>query len=412
VTRDAESAKSPIFPVRSIILIGMVPKKGVDEETTRLMQEDRVATLGALAAGVGHQINNPLTFMITNVALLQDMLSKTSPAAWTPEVVAELRARIAEIGEGAQRIARVVQDLRLFAHGDPSTNDAVDLRRVCEAALGMASNRLHQVARVRVELDDLPPVPGNEGTLGQIVYNLLVNAARAIEEGGTGRNEIVLRNGVEGTNVFVEVRDTGCGIAPDDLPRVFEPFFSTKRAGEGAGLGLAMSRRIVSALGGSIGVRSQLGLGSTFRLTLPLRPVTRVMRRPSQPRTPELPRLRILVIDDDPIVGKSFERLLGEEHDVVAVTSGREALARIERESFDVVMTDLMMPEMSGMELYRAIVERHASLAERVLFLTGGAFTERAEKFVRSVRDRCLHKPVSMGRVRAALLDLLKRNAH
>jgi CheY-like chemotaxis protein len=383
------------FLARCAILIGMVVPKGVDEETMRLVQEDRVAALGALAAGVGHQINNPLTYVITNVALLQDLLSKTSPAAWTPAVVAELRERIDEIGEGAQRIARIVRDLRLFAQNDDAANGAVDLVRVCEAAIGMASNRLHNVARLRCEIEELPPVPGNEGRIGQIVYDLLVNAARALEESDAGRNEIVMRTGVDDAGVFVEVIDNGRGIAS-----------------EGEWIGLAMAKRVLTAHDGALTVHRERGVGSTFRLALPFRPLPRQTRRPSQPRTSLIPRLRILVVDDEPIVGKSLKRLLGEEHDVTAVTSGRDALARIERESFDVVMTDLMMPEMSGMDLDRILREKHPALAERVLFLTGGAFTDRAEKFARSVRDRCLDKPFSMGRVRAALLELLKRNAH
>src|SRR5262249_27614717 len=193
------------FAVSSAILIGMVPPKGFDEETMRLLQEDRVEALGTLAAGVGHQINNPLTYVLTNVALLQDLLSKTAPSAWTPEVVAELRERIDEIGEGAQRIARIVRDLRVFARGEETTSGAMEIGRVCEAALGMATNRLRQVARVRIELQDVPPVPGNEGRLGQLVYDLLVDAARAMEEGDAERHELVLRSGVEeDESVFVE----------------------------------------------------------------------------------------------------------------------------------------------------------------------------------------------------------------
>ena len=336
------------------------PRKGLDDESTPPLQDDGLA---ALAAAVGHQINNPLTYVLTNVALLQDMLSKTAPSAWTAETIGELRDRIGEIGEGAQRIARVVRDLRVFVQREGATSDAVDLTSVCEAALGMASNRLQQVARVRSELRDVPPVAGDEGKLGRTVYHLLLDAARAIEEGDAERNEIVLRTGVEEQAAFVEVSGTGSG-------------------------------------------------GTSFRLTLPLRPITRAARRPSQPSTPEIPRLRILVVDDEPVVSKSLTRMLGEEHDVVAVTSGRAALDRLARESFDVVMTDLMMPDVSGMDLYRTIGERHPALVDRVLFLTGGAFTDRAARFVRDVGDRCLHKPFSMGRVRAALLDLLKRNAH
>jgi CheY-like chemotaxis protein len=210
-----------------------------------------------------------------------------------------------------------------------------------------------------------------------------------------------------GGRVAVEVRDTGCGIAPENLGRIFDPFFTTKPPGVGTGLGLSICHGIVSAIGGEIQVRSEPGKGSTFRVILP---VESASDEPVDARTAPAPvaRARILVVDDEVLVGNVLARTLRADHDVLVVTSARQALEILAAgERFDVVLTDLLMPEMTGMDLYDAIESRDASLVKRMVFLTGGAFTPAARDFLARKQVVFIEKPFEVAALRAVLATKL-----
>jgi CheY-like chemotaxis protein len=196
--------------------------------------------------------------------------------------------------------------------------------------------------------------------------------------------------------VVVEIADSGTGIPPDVLPHIFDPFFTTKSAGVGTGLGLAICRRIVTSLGGEIAVDSQAGRGTVFRVTLPqARVEAEEPRSDPRQRLPAVARRRasILVIDDEALINKVVCRMLAD-HRVVAVSSVREALQAIDGgEGFDVVLCDLMMPEMTGMDLHRELVRARPALADRVVFMTGGAFTPAARDYLDAVPNARLEKP-------------------
>jgi two-component system, NtrC family, sensor kinase len=213
--------------------------------------------------------------------------------------------------------------------------------------------------------------------------------------------------------VFAEVVDTGHGIKPEHLERIFDPFFTTKQVGAGSGLGLSISKSIVTEFGGDLRVESEPGRGARFIVRLPATPqeptVTLVGKTPSAPQPP---RGRILVVDDEEAIRRSLQRLLGARHEVFTAGSGREAKALLEGDTnFDVVLCDLMMPEMTGMELHAWLVGHSPELAARVVFVSGGAFTPSADAYLQKVSNVKLEKPFEVARL-LALLDERVTNRH
>jgi len=274
---------------------------------------------------------------------------------------------------------------------------------VVESAVQMAWHEIRHRAHLAKALADVPPVNANEARLGQVFLNLLINAAQAIPEGHADKNEIrVSTRTDENGNAVVEVSDTGVGISPEDMPRIFDPFFTTKEAG--SGLGLAISHGTVKGLGGEIQASSVPGHGSTFRVILPPAKSWRSSVPASAQEIRALPRRRMLVIDDERLVCEAIARALSDDGDVEVETEAQQALARIAAGArYDLVLCDLMMPVMTGMDLYAEIVRIAPMLAGRFVFMTGGAFTPRARAFLASVVNPCLEKPLDMGKLRSLL---------
>jgi CheY-like chemotaxis protein len=259
---------------------------------------------------------------------------------------------------------------------------------------------------------NLPMIAGNPSRLGQVFLNLLVNAVHAIPVGSADEHTITVRASCEGEEVTVEVSDSGVGIERDHLARVFDPFFTTKRAGHGTGLGLFICKRIVHEHGGRIEVQSRPGVGSTFSVILPAQgEIPQQLERVESSVPPPPRRARVLVVDDEPRVARGLARALRREHDVSTLTSAREALKCLtEGDSFDAVLCDVMMPEMTGVELHRELLRLKPDVARRVLFFTGGAFTPSTQAFVRRMAHRCLEKPFNVAEVRRKLAQLRIRD--
>jgi signal transduction histidine kinase/HAMP domain-containing protein len=236
----------------------------------QLIFNDRLASMGKLAAGVGHEINNPLAYVISNLNFLHKELHRTQGAP-LKEDLQELLTAVTDAKEGAERVRVIVQDLKTLSRPDDTQNGRSDLKAIVRAAVKIASHEIRRRARLVEELgEDVPPVQGNASRLGQVFLNLLINAAHAIPEGQAEENEIRISARQETAEfVLVEIHDTGCGIPPENLDRIFDPFFTTKPVGEGTGLGLAMVHSIITTLGGTITVQSIVGQGTTFRLSLP-----------------------------------------------------------------------------------------------------------------------------------------------
>ena len=310
----------------------------------QLAQTDRLTSLGTLAAGVAHEINNPLAYVLLNLGFVHEQLAKLfRPDA--DEHVHEVRRALEHARDGAERIRDIVRGLKTFSRPENEMVAPLDVARVLDATIAMVANEVRHRGRLVKDYATTPTVVANEARLGQVFLNLLLNAVQALPEGRVESNviRVVVRPG-SSDNVVVEVHDNGVGIAPQVRGRIFEPFFTTKPVGIGTGLGLAICHGIVTDLGGTLTVESEVGAGSVFRLELPTGrsrgsaavPVTTSARPPPRVSTS---KGRILVVDDEPIVCFSLQRLLASEGEVVAVTSAREALARIASgERFDVLL--------------------------------------------------------------------------
>jgi signal transduction histidine kinase len=411
-------------PFRFADLLSTV-EKIIDERErqrirARLAEAERLASLGTLAAGAAHEISNPLSFTVANLETMDEQLNRLRQMTAELELgrppearaVEDMKAILEDMADlladgrvGAERVSRVVRNLQSIARRQEEQHRLVDIRRVIESSVNLTWNQIRHRARlVKNFPEDVPLIQGSEFRLGQLMLNLLVNAAQAIQEGNAQANEIrVAVRQAEG-GLVIEVADTGEGIAPEARPRLFEPFYTTKPAGVGTGLGLSICQSVVLEHRGTIEVESEPGKGSLFRVTLPLPPAQRPADTQKKPVAPEPAKRRgqVIIIDDEPQLAWAMKRLLDAEHDVVAVTHGREALDRmLAGERFDVIVCDLTMPYMTGEQLYREIESRFgADVASRILFVTGGALSEEGNAFLQAVRNPLLFKPFDPAELR------------
>jgi len=374
---------------------------------SQLQLADRLATMGTLAAGVAHEINNPLAFLTSNVDYVSDVLERTQGGPIDAEEYVDVMKALRASQSGAERVRLIVRDLRAFSRIEQEAIARLDLRKLLDSASNMIRNESRHHAVLTKDYDEVPRIDANEPRLVQVLLNLIQNATHAIPAGNAASNEIrlVTRTG-DGGEAIVEVRDTGTGITPEDLPHIFEAFFTTKAVGVGTGLGLAICQKIVTSFGGRIDVETQVGKGSVFRITLPAStskgsdpPARKRASSPPPPRTSS--RRRVLVVDDEVEVGDAFVRLLGAAHDVVAVTGGAQALQQLRSSVFDLIFCDLMMPDMTGVDLFRRLLREMPEVAERVVFMSGGTFGSGVEEFLASIGNERIEKPFGRERVLA-----------
>ncbi|HZU81554.1 MAG TPA: PAS domain S-box protein [Polyangiaceae bacterium] len=364
---------------------------------SQLVQADRLAALGTMAAGMAHEINNPLAYLMLN---LEWIARKLPDAAGNPAGVERLLEVLAEARQGAQRVSAIVRQLASFSRADGETRHHVDLVAVVQSAIKMTGHEVRHRARVTTSFESVRPVWANEARLEQVVVNLLMNASQALPETRAASNEvrIVVRPGAD-RRAILEVSDNGEGIPADVLPRIFDPFFTTKPVGVGTGLGLSICHGIVASLGGDIAAFSEPGHGTTFRVVLPtVEPGQDDVPASSEVPSPAAtPRARILVVDDEPAIAHTLRELFREAHDVAVATSGHDALELLRSgATFDVIFCDLMMPGTSGIDVYERLRVERPGLEQRIVFVTGGAFTPRAAAFLASVDNRRLDKPFSL----------------
>ena len=371
-----------------------------------LEHADRLASLGTLAAGVAHEINNPLAYVVSNLgysieqiirvrSMLSDAGIPEQLRRQLNETLAPIAEALEEAGEGTDRVARIVQGLKSFSRSEGESRGPVDLQRVLNSAISMAENEIRYRAHLERAFVQTPPVFGNEARLVQVFVNLLVNAAQAIPEGDPHEHRIRVSTHVSDHGAVVaEISDTGVGIPHDMLDRIFDPFFTTKPIGVGTGLGLSICHGLVHGLGGNISVISQEKRGTTVRVELRPAELQELNKRPLSER-PSAARGELLIIDDEPLVLRAFRRTLASHHNILTVTDARKALSIIEKgQAFDLIFCDLMMPGMTGMDFHALLEKADPKLAERVVFLTGGAFTSSARDYLNSVPNRALEKPL------------------
>ena len=376
-------------------------RKQIEEQ---LAQSERLAALGTLLAGIAHEVNNPLSYALLGIEGALEALSRPQ------ESTAALREMLERAHDGATRVSAIVSQIRTSARPDAAPRGLVDVRRALEAALRMTRNEIAHRTRLVADLVDSPPVIGSEHRLEQVFLNLVVNALHALPD-GRAENElrVSLRTSLE-REVVVEVTDNGEGIPDEVRARIFDPFFTTKPVGLGLGLGLSICHGIVTAHGGTIAIDSAVGRGSTFRVTLP--PAKYGVGDVPSPAGPQpvdgtaaRAHARVLVVDDEPLLAGMIVRVLAPDHQVDFALSARDAVERLAGATapYDVILCDLMMPEMTGMDLFAEVARLYPGLEERFVFMTGGAFTQRAIEFLARVKNPRIEKPFDAGALREAV---------
>ncbi len=382
----------------------------------RVLLSDRMASLGTLAAGVAHEINNPLSVVIANLEFVRDVVVEA--AAAQPEGAMASSEATSALDEGidaAYRVARIVKDMKSLSRSDDNSLGPTDLNDALEKSLQMVQGHIKHRAQVVRKLGKVPKVQANESRLVQVFVNLLINAAHALPEGRAQENRIEVSTVLDrGGGVVATVRDTGCGIPAAVRDRIFDPFFTTKPVGVGTGLGLAIVHNLVRAMNGGIEVDSTEDVGTAFAIRLPAAADGGRERADSGALRRRGGRGRVLVVDDEVPVLNAALRLLSDSHEATGVQSARIALERLGRgESFDLILCDLRMPDMSGLELAERMDERYPHLRDRLTFMTGdireAAMTDpRAQPVVPSSVAPVLEKPFS----RHDLLEFVGRHIH
>ena len=361
---------------------------------------ERMASLGTLAAGVAHEINNPLAYIQTNLEFVGEELADISGGA-----MEEIRQALGDAADGLNRVRTIVGDLRMFARVDEEQQENVDVASAIEAAVNLVSGQIRQSARLVCRLGPVPRIQADPTRLSQIFVNLLINAVQAFGP-NVERNEItIVADANAAGEASIEFRDNGCGISRDHMARIFDPFFTTKPVGVGTGLGLAISNNLVTAMGGRFEVESEIGLGTTFRILFPAC-LTHTASPPSAApadRAKRVARSRnVLVIDDEALLGVSIRRVL-PEHTVTLATSPHAALDRIAKgELFDVILCDVIMPTMGAQQFIPALMKASPTLAARVILTSGGMLSPEVRAFVEKA-PRFLPKPFDADQLRSLI---------
>jgi len=389
------SWRSVSDPVRRVVYAVARDVTAEKRAERQLMLADRLASLGTLAAGVAHEINNPLTYVTTNLELmLEEIEARPELSSWR-ELAIEAR-------EGALRIGTIVRGLKTFARAEDERRAVIEIVPVIELAIRMTDNEIRHRARLVREFGATPRVLADDARLGQVVINLLVNAAQAIPDDQAGAHEIRVSTSTDADgHAVIEIADTGPGIPAALLERIFDPFFTTKPIGVGTGLGLSICHGLVESMGGTISAANG-ARGAVFRVVLPAA-AGAPMRAPAIAHAPATRRASVLIVDDEPAVAGALARVL-RDHDVTVATSAEDALARIATGArYDVIVSDVMMPGMSGEELHAELARRDPEIAGRVVFITGGAFTPAARAFLDRVPNERLDKPIDPVALRAVI---------
>jgi two-component system cell cycle sensor histidine kinase/response regulator CckA len=372
---------------------------------------DRLATVGTMAAGIAHEVNNPLTFILSNITFVLEEIRGRLGEPGAPAWLKELEAALADAEEGTKRIEKIVADLKTFTRPPADAAETADLNEVLNWSLAVAGHELVSKGQVVRQLGDVPPVDASSARLGQVFVNLIMNAAQALDPARRTTNEVVLttRTDPQGRAV-AEIRDTGCGMTREVMAQAFDPFFTTKPATQGTGLGLSVSHGIVESFGGTIVFESQPGKGTLARVVLP----------PGQPQAPKTqtidaaaaavvgPRGYLLIVDDEPLLRSALRRVLGTQHATTCPKTFADALALVVGGMrFDLILCDLMASGQAGAAFYGEILRQDPEQARRMIFLTDGTVSPRMVDFLSSIPNRRIGKPCDMPLLRGLVNELL-----
>lgn len=372
----------------------------------RLFQADKIASIGMLTAGVAHEINNPLAFLMPNIDMVRGWLGElraTSDQATASEKVDDMLELLGECSDGLQRIRNIVRQLSLFSRKDVPNPERVQVSSLVDTLLQFTSSEVKHHAQLTSSLDESCYVLACPGHVHQVLLNLIVNATRAIPNDRAGRIHVDVKS--NNGHAVISVQDNGVGISPENLRKIFEPFFTTRRGTEGTGLGLSIGLELTKKMSGTLEVASILEHGTTMTLRIPLAEGAKPRQRTPAPLDRDITAahdVKILLLDDEPAVLRMFERVLASTHTVIAFTCGREALVWLTEHAVpSLLLCDIMMPEMGGHEFFELAKQIHPEVAERTLFITGGAVTGDAQEFLSKHARQVRFKPMSIAEIEA-----------
>lgn len=381
--------------------------------SARLHESDKLAALGQLLAGISHEINNPLAAVLPNLTVLSDWvdrLSDNEEAQASSFGVLDAVELLRETIEATERIRTIVGEMRVFSHPKDGSGQPTSIASLVDDSLTLAASEIRFKARIRTRHESAPELIVDRSAIRQVFLNILLNASQAIGGHDPEAHWVSVESRPDGQRgVVVEIANSGPRIPEEVLGKVFEPFFTTKQEGEGTGLGLAIAYETVRRHGGYIEASSGPDRPTTFRIWLPLD--TGLALKPPEPEPPtdRAERARVLIVDDDSLVRNSLRRVLDRIHQVATAATGAEALELLERDPFDVVLCDLIMPAMSGMELYGEVHDRRPEQARRFVFLTGGTSSPEARDFLQSVDNLRAYKPVDVSKIDSLIADCVER---
>jgi signal transduction histidine kinase len=373
----------------------------VRERTERMIQSEKVATMGALLAGVAHELNNPLAVVSGQAQLLREKASD-------PDVA----RRADKIYEAAVRCVRIVRNFLALARQRPPERTDVWLQQVVAGAVELLAYEL-RTDSVEVTVDyqhDLPRLSADPHQLHQVLVNLIANAHHALRRRPQPRAiTLTVRHDAARNLVRMQVADTGPGIPAEIQARIFEPFFTTKAPGEGTGLGLSLCRGIVEEHGGTLEVESEPGRGSRFTIELPIvaRPLT--VAAPEAIETlPPVTGKAVLVVDDEPDVAAVMaEALERDGHTVDVAPNGAVALDMVAAGAYDLILSDTKMPVLDGEAFYAELARRFPALCQRIIFVTGDVLSQEKRAFLERTGAPFLMKPCDLDEVRRVVHRVL-----
>jgi two-component system, NtrC family, sensor kinase len=378
---------------------------------SRLRKAERLEGLGRLAAGLCHEINNPLSYIVTSTELMNDEiadLGENLPASARDELAQLLNA----VSLGASRITRLVRNIRMFARHSDETAEIIELDQAIDTAVGMVQPQLQPHVEIFVDASRAVPAMGRRFELEQVLINLVENALHAMAEQQDPIPRVTITVRLEGPNsVAIDVADTGPGIDDAIIEEIFDPFFTTKPVNKGTGLGLSICHTLISDMDGSIDVHNHPQRGAVFTITLPTAQRSRPILLSPVPSSTETlaSRLgRVLVVDDEPLMLSMLERVL-QPHTVSCCSNARAALELCRREQFDVILCDVMMPGLNGWEFHRALAEQQPGMEERVVFITGGALLDEVREVLARVPNRTFEKPFDCRELRTYVAEEIDR---
>ncbi len=382
------------------VLAEAIARKQTEEA---LRRSEKLAAMGELLAGVAHELNNPLAVIVGQTGLLRQMV-REGPAT----------ERLNKVAQAADRCARIVKNFLALAYPHAAERRQIDLNQIVQEAVDLLAYGL-RVDDVKVRLDlapDLPVLWADPHQLQQVVVNLITNAHQAMREiSGARRLTLTSRFQPMTARVTLEVADTGPGIPEEIRPRIFEPFFTTKPPGRGTGLGLSLCQGIIEGHGGTIEVESTVGHGTLFRIDLPVEE-SAAASKPEVREAEALPRIRgktILVVDDEPGVTAVLVELLSRDaHHVETAPNGSVALAKLDERTYDLILSDIRMPELDGPGFYREVARRHPQLSRRVIFITGDSVSPETREFLAETGVPSLDKPFELEKVQQVVQRTLR----